>query len=255
MKPSRDPSIDQEPHLRGGAFQGDESEGVAAGNVARNRGRQSLDERVEHSVWDEPGLSGALAGPTPKDGLTYARWLDERTAATPAWKTWLWTILFSLLAGPWALLGAFCGSGGGGMGLASAVLFAPLAEEVMKTALVLWVVEKRPFLFRSSLQIALCAVLAAACFSAVENVLYIFVYLPQPVAPGLIVWRWTVCVTLHTTCSLIASLGLVRVWLRCTRYRTPPELSLGYPFLVTAIVLHAVYNAFAILLDAFNYQF
>jgi DHA2 family multidrug resistance protein-like MFS transporter len=91
-------------------------------------------------------------------------------------------------------------------------------------------------------------------FAAIENVLYATVYLVDP-TPGLLRWRWTVCVALHATCSTVAGLGLVRIWSTTVATSTRPRLSLGSPFLVAAIVLHGGYNAIAVLLDALAFQF
>ena len=125
---------------------------------------------------------------------------------------------------------------------------------VMKIAATLWIVEKRPFLFRSRLQIAVCVLAGALVFAAVENVMYLEVYIAGP-TPGLARWRWSVCVAMHMGCSLVAGLGLMRIWRRAMTTRSRPQLSSGAPYLMTAAIIHGTYNAFAVLLDAMDFRF
>jgi RsiW-degrading membrane proteinase PrsW (M82 family) len=133
-------------------------------------------------------------------------------------------------------------------------VLGPLAEEIAKVALPLYAVEKRPFWFIVPVQIVVASVGSALCFAAIENVLYLKVYVPSP-TPGLVIWRWTICVVLHTSCSLIASLGLVRVWHDVHETKQRPDLRRAVPFLIAAVVVHGVYNAGAVLAEAVNYQF
>lgn len=70
--PSRDPSIEGEPHLRNTLFRPDESERTAERFDAAVHS-SGLNEQVEHTVWDEPGLSRELAGEVPDAAVTYDR--------------------------------------------------------------------------------------------------------------------------------------------------------------------------------------
>jgi hypothetical protein len=252
--PSHDPSVNEEPQRRHGSFTPDPSEEVAARVLKQATQRESTADRVDHSVWDEP----ALAGTPPQDELTYERWLVTGRAQTSAARSWTITSLASAAAGPLAILGTMATGLAGGdvsaIGLAALSVVTPVTEELMKVALALWVVEKRPFLFRSSPQIALCALAGGLIFAAVENVLYLKVYVPDP-SSALVWWRWTVCVALHTGCSLIAGMGLIRVWSHTMKLRVRPQLALGVPHLVTAMVIHGVYNSLALLLAELHFQF
>lgn len=245
--------IEREPHLRDGGFRPDPSE-EKAWRALRDRGPMPEAERAEQGVWDEPALSRELAGPTPDGALTYESWLVRRRAQTTVARTWGVTLLLAVAAGPWALLGAFWGSGQTVSTFVAAVIFAPLVEETMKTAAALWVVEKRPYLFTSRLQIALCVLAAGFVFAVVENLMYLNVYVPDPPA-GLAAWRWTVCTALHMGCAFVGGLGLMRIWGRTTATYTPPRISLGYPYLACAMVIHGTYNAGAVLLEMSNFQF
>ena len=169
-------------------------------------------------------------------------------------QTWAVTAAVALMAGPWAILGAVWGSGQSLFQLLLVIFFGPAAEEVMKTAAAMYVVEKRPYWFRSRLQIALCCLAGGVAFATIENLMYLHVYIPDP-TPGIIWWRWTVCTAMHTVCSFVAGLGLMRIWHNTWQRRRRPELTLGYPYLVAAILIHGSYNSFAIYLAMSDYQF
>lgn len=256
-RPNHDPSIEHEPHLRGGGFVPDPTESVARQNIDDAHDRQNEDDRVDHSVWDEPGLSSDLAGQPPIDGLTYAGWLEKRINETDVAYSWGMVLLMALAAGPWAFLGAFAtpitSDGQTAFGVLMITVIGPVSEEMMKVAMALWVVERRPFLFQSRLQIAVCVLAAAFFFSAVENVLYLKVYISDP-SELLIRWRWTICVALHMGCSLIAGLGLMRIWQSTMETRTRPVLASGAAYMVTAMVIHGVYNGFTIVLSMLDYH-
>lgn len=205
---------------------------------------------VEHSVWDEPTLSRDLAGSTAgaADQLTYAHWLDDGRARWGFARSWGLALLVALAAGPWAVAGALFNSGQSFSGTLMLIVFGPVTEELMKIAGVILVIEKWPFAFRSSIQVILCSVAGGLAFAAIENLLYLFVYVENP-TPQLVLWRWTVCVALHTVCSFIAGLGAVRVWRRVWTDRAPPRLALAFPFIVAATVTHGLYNASAYVLE------
>lgn len=256
-KPSRDPSVFDEPHLRGKPLQPDPSEGKADRALAGTRASRTSDkERVEHSVWDEPGLSPTLAGPAPQSTLTYRGWIEKRRSEIGEGKSWAITIAVAALAGPWAILGALMASmyGQGAAGVLAICVFGPVVEEVMKVAAGMYVVEKRPFFFRSGFQIVICALAGGLVFACIENLVYLNVYIHDP-SLTMVRWRWTICVALHMGCSFIAGLGLMRIW-RDTWHRTQrPRIHLGFPYLVAAMVLHGAYNAFALVLALADFRF
>ena len=254
-KPSRDPSVEDEPHLRAGRFQPDASEARADRAMARNR-REGMteDEQVEHSVWVEPGLSRELSGEQPEGTLTYAEWLDKRRAQVLPSTSWIVTAFVAALATPWAVLGAFSGTGQTVFSIAMITIVGPVVEETLKVSAALYVVEKKPFLFQSAVQIAVCAIAGGLSFAAIENLLYFHVYVKDPSALY-IQWRWTVCVGLHVGCSFIAGLGLIRIWRETWRTQTRPKLSLGYPYLLTAVVIHGLYNTLAVGLHFADFRF
>lgn len=249
---SGDP-VDQEPHFRDGPRAPDPSE-HRAWKTLRRRGPVSEGEAAENSVWDEPAHSAELSGGTPDGALTYETWLVKRRYSTSVARTWGVTVALALAAGPWAVLGSFWGAGETPWGLLALIVFAPLVEETMKTAATTWVVEKRPFLFGSRVQIAVCCLGSGLAFAAIENLIYLNVYVPDP-SPALVAWRWSVCMAMHAGCTFVAGLGLMRIWKRTMDHRTPPRLSLGAPCLVAAMAIHGAYNGAAILLEKTVLQF
>ncbi len=252
--PPRDDSVFDEPHVRGGGYRPDPSEARVSGAGERaDRRDESEDEKVEHTVWDEPGISPVLAGAVPPAELTYRRWLEKRRRGVTPAKSWGVTALVALVAGPWALLGAFWGHGQTVFSILALVLFGPIVEEMMKNAVGLYVVEKRPFLFRSPGQIAVCALAGGFAFAVLENLLYFGVYIPSP-SIALVKWRWTVCVAMHMGCSLIVGMGLIRIWRDAWQRLGRPRITLGFPFIVAAAITHGTYNGLALIFAAAGYR-
>ena len=243
-----------EPHMCSRGFRPDPSDGRVDGTLGTFTGKASPDERIEHSVWDEPGISHDFSGPVPDGELIYASWLEKRRSETSIGKSWLVACAVALLAGPWAVVGALWGQGQTASSILMIVIFAPVVEETMKVSAALYVVEKKPFLFRSIGQIALCSVMSGLVFATLENIVYLNVYIPDP-SPGQAAWRWTVCTAMHTFCSLIAGLGVMRIWGDLWRRKARPRLALSFPFAVAAMLIHGGYNAFAVLLAGVGVEF
>ncbi|NQT85143.1 PrsW family intramembrane metalloprotease [bacterium] len=244
-----DPSVFAEPHLRAGHMP-DPSEAKAEAALAR---RKPADDGAEHTVWDEPGIAPELAGSPSPDDVTYGSWLDQRRAETSAGRSWAVTVGLMLAAGPWAILGALYGSGQTISSIVAIAFVAPLVEEMMKVAAALTVVERRPFLFRNPVQILLCCAGAGAAFATLENLLYIYVYIPAATgaAPtaATVAWRWGVCTALHMGCACIAGMGLVRVWRDVWERKARARLTFGFPCLAIAIAIHGLYNTLALVLQ------
>jgi len=243
-----DHSIENEPHLSNRSFEIDPSELAARKRIRSDSNRETLDDWVDHTVWDEPGLSAKLSGKAPENALTYSEWLAYRIQETHYVKTWFVTILVALAAGPLAVLTALYEGNSGGFHLVMLTIFGPLVEETGKVAIAMWVVEKRPFLLSSRFQIFLCALSGGFFFSVIENMLYLYVYVPNPPAE-LVFWRWTVCVGLHCGCSMIAGIGLQNVWSDSMHNLKRPDILIAAPYLMTAIVIHGIYNGSVVLLE------
>ena len=98
-------------------------------------------------------------------------------------------------------------------------------------------------------QILLCGLVSGMTFAAVENVIYLNFYIPNA-APGIVAWRWSVCVLLHAGCSTLAAFGVARIWTQFRRGHRMPRLADGAPWLFAAFVLHSLYNLAATLMEA-----
>lgn len=255
-RPASDPSVEFEPHLANSAPRPDPSELAASEHLAREASRASSLEAVDHTVWDEPALSPELSGGPHAGDLTYAEWLREQEARTTWSQSLAATVGVAAVAGPWGVLGALLSGGASAEATISALvavaLVAPVTEEVAKVAAAWWVVEKRPFWFKSSLQIMLCGAAGGAVFAAIENLLYLYVY-ARGAGPSLAAWRWTVCVALHVGCSTIAGAGLARVWRRTHREATRPLVRLALPGLIVAMTIHGAYNATVTIAETFGW--
>ena len=241
--PDNNPSIENEPHLQQPFMALDPSEAKAEQTLSRQSDTEH--DAVEQTVWDEPTLNADLAGEAAEGQLTYARWLAKNMAATSWPKSWLLTLATAMVAGPLAVVGALFASGEQGLTGAATLLMVtvvvPVTEEVMKVSAALWVVEKRPFWFKSIGQILLCTLVSGILFGVIENLLYLYVYIPDA-APSLARWRWTVCVGLHMNCSFVAGVGVARIWYNAIREQHRPLLGLGMPWFFIAIAGHGLYN-------------
>lgn len=247
--PPTDPSVFEEPHLSRLPHSPDPSERI---NDFRLSTKDS--DLADMSVYDEPGYTGSI----PQGAFTYWSWVEKKNSETTLGASLGMTLLLVLAAGPWAVLGALLQGGTldfeGVPMLLALCLVAPVVEEMMKVSAALYVVERRPFYFKASWQILLCAVSGGLVFGILENLIYLNVYFEDP-SPFLERWRWIVCTGLHVTCSTLAGFGLVRVWRDHRDRKKRPEITVAYPFLIAAMVVHGAYNGFAILLAITGFEF
>lgn len=177
----------------------------------------------------------------------YGAWLERSLREQSPLKAWTLTLLLSLIAGPLAILTAFFNSGQRAEFLLL-VIMGPLVEEMGKIIAPLMVVEKKPARFTTAAQPIVCALMGGLVFAVIENFLYLKVYIPDP-SPLLITWRWTVCVALHVGCSFVAGCGVAKIREQSLRERRPPRLETGAFLLISAAVIHGVYNFLALLID------
>ena len=161
MTPSKDPSIENEPHFQRRnqpepkpAKPGPASDAPDGLHVPAPVFSKHSNEHIDYSVWDEPGVSGMVGKPSP-DALTYDNWLRDKQAQWSQGKAWIAAAIVALLSAPWAFLivglsgfeTGYQGSSGGAVAVGALVAcgFIPLIQEIAKIALPLWVVVHATF--------------------------------------------------------------------------------------------------------------
>ena len=234
-------SIEHEPALGGGRFEPDPAErkAAAAGSVPSDL------ETLRDSVANEPAL------PEQCDAGRWSRWLAERRSRCTLAGNLGVTLAAALLGGPFAILGALLTHQQGIGWLVYPIVFGPIIEELLKQSGMIYLVEKKPYRVFAWWQFVFAAVVSALTFAAIENLVYIQVHSLQAGAGDLARlarFRWTVCTSMHVVCAAIASGGMIRVWRRQLRQGRPAELSDAFGFFAAAMIVHGVYNTWAIFL-------
>lgn len=203
------------------------------------------DEIARHSVFNQADILPPENVPPADQREGYANWLAQRIDATPRAYGWLVVIAVAALGGIWAVIGAIFTGSGGTLGV---VIAGPVTEEIMKVALIIMIIETRPYLFVSRTQILFAAIASGAGFAVIENVMYLNVYIDDP-SQTLVYWRWTVCTALHIGCTVVASMGAMRMWRRAVTDRVVPRIGPAVPAVIAAAVIHGAYNAFAVIFE------
>lgn len=235
--------VNAEPVNFPGRFQADPCES----SVPPIDGHEDEISTVRDSVLNEPAFTGQLKQ------AELGQWLAQKRARCTPGGNIAVTLVAALVGGLFAVIGALMSGGGGGLTRALyMVLFAPVIEELLKQSGMIYLLEKKPYRIFSAGQFIFAAVVSAMIFSAVENLLYIYLYsawhnLTNPAAYA---WfRWTVCTMLHVTCSAVASIGLIRVWKKQLTDGRAADLSYGYGYFAAAIGIHGLYNLTATMIQ------
>ena len=195
-----------------------------------------------NGVWDEPALAAAPAAAGPRS--RHSAWIAAQWAEAGRSRHAAAFLAAILAAGPFAIVCAIFHEAASTSPL-GAVLFAPVAEELAKIAVPLMMLEKRPWTFSSGSAIAVLCAVSGLVFATIENLLYLFVYLPDA-SPGFVIWRLVVCTGLHVSCATLSGLGLARVWRRAAATKTTATIPRAAPWVVAAILVHATYNGLAL---------
>ena len=251
MKPSKDPSIQNEPQMHPQVFRIDPVDPPVAFEGQPRALNKDSEEDVQHSVWDEPGLSNELSGSPSENDLTYANWLEGREAGWSQGKAWLVTFIVAILSGPLGLLlVAFNGLEFNRTSFISVCLFAPLVQEICKNAIALWVVERRPYFFTGWFQIFFCSLASGTIFVIIINSVWgLFGYQQQP---SELVIAWMLFLPMHLATSTLVATGLEKIWRRVIFLRQPPRLEHGFRWFVAAIVLNVVYSTGVFVYELFQ---
>ncbi len=253
MEPSNDPSIHNEPHLRDPEIPKPMNESVDRpldfDQFVPSFSSESPDD-VQHSVWDEPVLvNGLVRKPTEQD-LTYSNWLRQRQLNWSQGKAWLATAMIAALSGPWALLLVlFNGLEFNRTNVIMVCFFAPLAQEVCKNAIALWVVERRPYFFTGWFQIFACSMASATIFVAIMKMISGYLFPPENMTWFLVMT--SLFLFMHLVSSTLAATGLELIWRRAVFLRQPPRLEFGYRWFMGAFLVNLVYSTMIFLYELF----
>jgi len=197
----------------------------------------------DDAIGDEPALAespAAVRDKARRDAAVREMWANEAHAIGVADFFWL-----CVASGAFAVICALV-KGVLGFGLLAVCAGAPVVEEMAKVVLPMMWLEKVPWRFRSAGTIALACLASALVFATIENLLYFNVYIPEEkYSDGIIWFRLIVCTSVHLICTMTSAFGLVRAW------RDARDGACGFcsaavtPYLVVAMVMHGIYNAFA----------
>lgn len=187
---------------------------------------------------------------------SYSEWLDKQRQNKPASIGWMFAIGATLFGGLWAVVGTFTvtfitGSYGGFLDM---VMIAPFVEELLKISLVALAIEMRSYWITRPIQLWLAGLGSAFGFSAIENLIYLNIYFPDPSA-SLIAWRWTVCVALHVGCTAIAMIGMHKLYRSEASRNATMNFEVAMPFVILAMVVHGGYNLLALTLEMTGFVF
>lgn len=194
---------------------------------------------VRDSVLNEPAFTGKHQQPELR------QWLEEKREQCSLSGNLSITLAAALVAGPFAVLGAFMTGRQTIFGMLFLVVFGPVIEELLKQSGMVYLLEKKPYRIFSVFQFVFAAIISAVFFASIENLLYIHIYSKTQSFTdfhGFCCYRWTYCIALHVICSVIASLGLVRVWKKQLTDGRAADLSMAFGYFLAAIVIHGLYN-------------
>jgi RsiW-degrading membrane proteinase PrsW (M82 family) len=200
-----------------------------------------------HALGDEPALAYLGNSSLP----TFQSIYREQRARTSRSTMLRAAVLAAILSGPFAILGALLGTGGALSVAILVVVFAPLVEEMLKVAGVLYLTEVRPWLVPSAAALVIIALCSGLVFAAIENGFYLGVIIDDP-SSEIVRWRWTFGPLIHGTGSLVAGIGVARMWLSLEAHNRRPDFKVAVPWIIAAAVLHGAYNAFAVWLELFG---
>ncbi|RKY05847.1 MAG: hypothetical protein DRP65_12545 [Planctomycetota bacterium] len=237
-------SAGSEPAFQDGGFEADPGEGKA------DRPRIHDDEiaSIRDSVMNEPAITGAENAPY------LGKWIQRKRSECSLAGNLGVGVLAALLGGPFAVLGAFMGGTGAWYGWLYIIVFGPVIEEILKQSGMIYLLEKRPYRVFASWQFVFSASVSALVFATIENLLYIYVY-PSPSKfanpETYACYRWTVCTGMHLGCSMIASVGMIRVWKKQLANGKVADISVAHGFFCVAICIHGVYNLGALIFEKF----
>ena len=241
-------SVSEEPWLKKDNYKPDPSESSAS--KTGNSTTSEIDD-IRNSVFNEPGFK--KENPEQSE---FRKWISVKREQCCYSRSVIITLLAALIGGPFAVIGAIMSGRQTVFAIIYIILFGPVTEELLKQSGMIYILERKPYHIFSKWQLVAGAVIGALFFAVIENLLYTNVYMiniPSENYKFLEAYRWKICTLLHVSCSLIASLGMIRIWQKQMKESKPADLSAGYPFFILAIAVHGTYNLIAILTHCMGY--
>ncbi len=165
------------------------------------------------------------------------------------------TLKWYILGPPIAMLGGFFGILTAGYENSwygwffAAFIIAPIFEEAVKPCGVYWLLGRRPHALPSQGYTALLSALAGFTFGVIESLMYVWFYYLEcdELDQAFVIWRFTICLLLHTTCSFIVGWGINEKLVAWVRGEIP-FLQGNRKFFFSAMAIHSAYNIFASIL-------
>lgn len=124
---------------------------------------------------------------------------------------------------------------------------APVVEELCKPIGLIIMLDKRPRWVDSRTEVVVLALLAAAVFATLENLLYIFVNAPG-MGTGYAIFRFTVPTSMHLIATGVFAVGIGKGWERMRNHGGRFDIDVCFRYYLAAVVIHAAYNGVALLL-------
>jgi hypothetical protein len=175
--------------------------------------------------------------------------IEEAKGKTPL----KWYVLGPLIAMTGGLFGIFAaGYENSGYGIFVAVfVIAPVLEEAIKPCGVYWLMGRRPHALPNQTYTACLAALAGLTFGIIESLVYVGIYYLayDELDQTFVIWRFTVCLLLHTVCSFIVGFGINDKLVSWVRGEVP-FLQGNRKYFFTAMAIHSGYNIFAWILES-----
>ncbi|MEM7229992.1 MAG: PrsW family glutamic-type intramembrane protease [Planctomycetota bacterium] len=241
--------VESEPHLKRAAIEPDQSNRLDEEPARATR--VDDDPLATHAMSDEP----ALTWHSTKDAQQSARmdrFIELRDAAGRG-ERFIWWTGSILLAIPASIVGSLMshvlvGTQGRAM---SAVVLAPLVEQLLKVAGLLWLLEQRSWFVRRGSSLVIAAVITGALYGVVVRgglgelirvdtleAQMLEAFLGVSPLPA---WARATVVPMHVLTALCAGFGLMRIWNHGPRIGQPVESARATGWLLGAMTIHGLF--------------
>ena len=124
-------------------------------------------------------------------------------------------------------------------------------QQDRKAASSLYLAEQRPWLVPAGWTLVAIVVAGGLGFAVIENWIYLNVYIDDP-SDAIIRWRWIAGPLVHGSASMLAGIGVRRIWTQTNTTGAKPDAHRATPWFIAAVTLHGTYNALAVLAEVFE---